>query len=490
MSAFSECLTSIKNARGLSSAEVAKICETDITVIFRWIKGERLPNNMQKVEEIERKLRLSEQEKRELEEAYIITLCGADKYKSFKEVIKMINNLQISRLNDRTRGIINEQNIWDEYLSKVELDNDYIEKELVTYKRKSDIIDAVMEALLFMSKQEDKKLYIFTNDMDTELEAVIRNYCKYIENSSIEKIIYQGENDNLYENVDFLGKVVNTLFHENDMQLWIGHEKDHITYKNYILSNRFFIQYSDDMSEGMMTTYPELIEMYMSIFQYQKNHSICIGKNGIDGFNYVKEEYDKDSEIFVLENQPCVGACLTEEMLRNHLYKNLPDREEMIQSIIQTYVLGCRSNNGIIKEMNNYFTESGLREFLETGMLEAFPYPVYTPLSLGERCRIIRDCVELSGKGKYRHHYMLRENKLPDLSGIHIEYKKNKSGSKVSVDVNLPEGGLERIRFWYENIVTVFEAFFSCLKNEKYVYSQKETESIMLRIVEEYEKGE
>lgn len=176
---------------------------------------------------------------------------------------------------------------------------------------------------------------------------------------------------------------------------------------------------------------------------------------------------------------------MTEEILRKHILEKIEGREQLIQTIVETCMF--REKKTIIKGLKTFFTEAGLHQFMNTGLIEAFPYPVYTPLTMEERCCMIRKCIKMSNDGRNRY-YMIKDDELMKLKNIHIEYVINDDYSCVRFDVNNNQNGIERLHLADENIIGGFEHFFECLENEKYVYSSEETDEKMLKIVKEYEE--
>lgn len=490
MSDFSECLTVIKDKRGLSSIDVARVCDVDATVIFRWIKGERLPNSFQKIQELERKLRLNEQEKEELEYAYVSTLCGKEKYKSFGEVIHTIGNLKDRIVNEAyKRFAINIKKDVNSETEKI-FEND-IKFGFLKLNSRNDILRVFDICLSQMNNSKENKIFLKTNTMSVDRQNAISIFPFTDEKCRIEQIIYPAE-DNVYgesnESVGLLGRTISTLFQTKNIKIWIGERKNSDN-MNYIMSENFVLQYNNDITKGMVTSYPEIVEMYLEIFRHNKEKSIYVGRKELDSMEYVIEEYRNISKLLILENQPCMGFLLTENLLRKHIYEELENREELIQLIVRNYVACLQEDNDIVESTEVFFTESGLRDFMETGLFEVFPYPVYSPFTVRERCEIIRRCAEMI-RSRQHVQYLIKDNRMVDLEDLHIEYIKGVSEPLVTIDLNVAADKKERILLFYDEMVHKFEDFFECMKCEKYSYSADETIQILLDTADEYEARE
>ena len=487
MSAFSECLSAIKIKRDLSSADVARICGVDTSVIFRWMKGERLPQDINKVKEMGRKLKLNVQERNQLEDSYFISVHGTEEYHSFIAVNRAIANLK-NRVGakQKTELPLEKKLILEELYHDIEPDIQLGFKEL---NSKNEIVGTLEKYLLQMNVNKEYELYINTNAACPEMESAIRQFSFLTEKCEIEQIIHMDSND-LYTGKDssnnLLEKIISSLFQENILNIWIceGANKDNM---NYVISKSFVLQYNDSMTKGMISTYSEIIDMYFEIYKECRETSIYVGRRELDTMLYLSDVYSNVSYLNVVENQPCMGAFITEEMLEKNIYKDLESREELIQLILNGYGKSLEKNNGIVENTETFFRESGLREFLENGYFEVFPYPVYHAFSLEERCDILRRCAEMIGTGRHVQR-MLKEDELADFKDIHVEYQRGKEKTYVSVELEIGNAKKGRIYFFYDKIVDQFKDFFVVLKSEKYSYTPEETIKIILDTVEEYEK--
>lgn len=486
MSAFSECLQNLKNVRGLRYADIAKMCDMDVTVVFRWMNGERFPESVEKLETIEHRLRLTQQEKNELEDAYMISVYGEEKFGNFKNVSKVINGLGKLRKYDDVQSKQTDS----ENHKNNESENTI--KEFTQLHGKAEIIRGIGDALAILKRDNNKNIYLVTRVMSGEIETILSLYNQKVAGCTVEQIIYPQKNGVAQKhdiNVEVLEKIINVAFQSDDMKVWIGSERDDADGMNQIISQSFLIQYNNDISEGMMTTHKEWIDMAMHTFDYLKGKSKMVGKKEIDGLQYAESDYRDNSVITTIEYQPCLGACLDEEILDRHFHKDLPNRELVIERLLKSYVFGTEDGNveSILNDLNVFFSKEGLRAFMETGIFEVFPYPFYTPVTMEERCKIVRRCVGLSKEGKNKH-YLIKDTGLSKLKNIHIEYIRDDKRAVVRIDVN-QNVGKERMAIKNESILQEFDDFFECIQNEKYIYSKEETEQYMLRVVEEYEKS-
>lgn len=471
MSAFSECFNNIKNKKGLRYIDIAKMCDVDVSVIFRWMNGERLPVSIYKIDEIQHGLRLTSDEKNELEKAYIISTYGEDKYQNFEEILKVIARMQKLRNSNKVHFNNGESQ------HTICEEEPVIEKEFIVFNDKEDIIRKIREMLVEVRHKKGKNIRLITYSMSREIETIFTLHASSVEGYSIDQI-YLKQTDEM----DGLEQVVDIAFSKNDIRIWLSSETTDINKINEIICGDMLLQYNDDMTEGIFTTYTEWVQMENDTFECIRNRAKLIGKKEVDDIQCVNTNYNDKSILKVIEYQPCIKDCIDEEFMRSHFYEDIPMREELISIITEKYDYEKK----VSSESVFYFCKDGLKDFMDTGILNVFPYPVYTPLTLEERCHIIRKTVEASRRGRKCHH-LIKDERMAALKDIHIEHVSDKDGGNVVADINFSENRKERIVFTNPGITKKFMDFFECLQNEKYVYSREETERYMLSVVEEYE---
>ena len=476
MSVFSEYLTVIKNKRNLNSADVAKICGLDTTVVFRWIKGERIPDDIGKLKIVELRLRLSEQEINNLEDAYMITVYGDDRYKDFKFVCKIISEIRRYTRegkyikmsgeekfiihHEMTQGVevdlLEERSIL-EYIKNLNSNHNEKLEEFKVLHGKYDIIEEIGKCFAIFRKKRRKKIYVTSSSVKKEVNTLLGICCNGT-GISIERIFYMQTELMSYsknKKLELLKEVTDIIFQKNKINIYLV-KTDSLRDMNWIIAEDFFIQYNNDITEGIITTYPEWINMQKQVFECIRSKSDIVGKNEIGSNMDIPQDYSKNTLIKVLEYQPCLYGSFKE--------------------------IG-------VEEVKTFFTEKGLYEFMNTGRLDTFNSRFNKPFSVKERCDLLRECVRLSKEGKNKH-YLIKYNKLCDIKNIHIKLNISSKDSSVVLDVNNSNEEREGLLLHEEAILDGFKNFFDCLENEKYVYNKGETEEIMMRIVKEYETKE
>lgn len=481
MSAFSEYLTIIKNKRNLNSAAIADICGIDTTVVFRWMKGERIPDDISRLRKLELRLRLSEHEKRELEDAYVITVYGKEKYRNFKDIIRIINELRRCRdeheMPEEWDEIIsneinqnNIQNMCDSSKSNnnkmINSSNKHSAKKFKYFNNKSSIIHGIEQVLTKLSRSEGKQLYVVNSSINEEVAIILRIFCNVI-NCNTEHIIclqdVEKKSGKNIRNLRKLLEIIEVVFRKNKINMYLANS-DVMGNINWILSEYFYLQYNNSMTEGFMTTYQEWIDMQKEVFDYIKSESSAVDKNEEDDLEHTdykyENQYPENAVIRYIGEQPC--------------FHYLMNRDT------------CQS-----KEIKTFFSEWGLEEFIRGSAAknENLYNESCSKMSIEERCKMVKELAALSQAG-INENYMISDSRLSDLKNIHIEYIKGDVFSDVRISVNYADGQKDKIVLNDKEILCGFEDFFECMENKRYVYSLEKTKEKMLQIVEKYEKME
>jgi hypothetical protein len=188
------------------------------------------------------------------------------------------------------------------------------------------------------------------------------------------------------------------------------------------------------------------------------------------------------SELAGLEFMPCIGECLTEEMLWKFIYEEIPDREALIQNIDRIFIKGAKKN--FKDHLNSFFFYDGMIQFMETGFLDIFPYQVYRSIDMETRCEILKKAIELSKNGRVVQ-YMLKKNMFPSMQGIHIEQIRGEN-DKLVFERRSRGAVKEQIQVTEKRILHQFWQFFNYLRKSEYVYSREETIACMEQVLKKF----
>lgn len=108
---------------------------------------------------------------------------------------------------------------------------------------------------------------------------------------------------------------------------------------------------------------------------------------------------------YMLELQPCLTAFVDEEIIQNVINKDLPLQQQ--QLLAATLLTQC----SILKKMTDFisiFSQKGLDDFVEKGIVYQVPLDLYHPLDLQARIKILEQLIEANESGSKKF-YMIKE---------------------------------------------------------------------------------
>lgn len=162
-----------------------------------------------------------------------------------------------------------------------------------------------------------------------------------------------------------------------------------------------------------------------------------------------------DSPRYFFQRMPCLSGLLTPEMLKHHLVKEMPERDQMIQAVAQyAKVMQTRV---LDEKTTMFFSEDGVKSFLDTGRVDEYPKECYSPLDFDERIALIRRFLALRDHTNLR---MIRET-------------KERAEHALNISVNANEGYLlfqtrtERLIYLSIREPSILMAFYDYLESMK-----------------------
>ena len=160
------------------------------------------------------------------------------------------------------------------------------------------------------------------------------------------------------------------------------------------------------------------------------------------------------SSLFDEKYEELTGL-LTPEMLKHHLVKEMPERDQMIQAVAQ--YAKVMQTQVLDKKTTMFFSEDGIKSFLETGRVDEYPKECYSPLDFDERIALIRRFLALRDRANLR---MIRET-------------KERAEHALNISVNANEGYLlfqtrtERLIYLSIREPSILMAFYDYLESMK-----------------------
>lgn len=476
MSEFSRYLTKLKDNRNLTSADLAEMCGMNRVIIWQWTEGKHLPESWDRMEPVIEKLRLTQEERTYLKNVYEYEILGKEKSEIFHKIKDMLLTLSEKRAEFFTGNKILYQNRGG---TSVLLD-------FLKFDNRMDVLQCIQRVMEYMEGQEQPEMFIKLHTMPESLMMNLKSFCNKKTESNIELAICASETNGEYvqESLQLTKIMIDLMMQKSTVKCYSGQTLDELgqAEQNWIVSGDIFLQFSDDMSLGMFTKDQEWIRFFREKFQKIKENcsQICVGQCA--ALTYVYRNANHQSKIRVIEHMPCFSVALTEEILENGIHKEIPFRTELIQGILANFG-GYAS---YLVDFVSMFEKHGVIEFMETGMVDVFPYGIYHPIPLSDRCEMLESMIHTAERTAAWKLLMIKEG-IANLKGIHMEMRmQDVELDPVIVEIHFDEQENEQIELTDERVKTECWKFFDYLREFGYVYSKEETLEIMRGILEEY----
>lgn len=485
MSEFSDYLDNYIREKKYTVSRFAAKMNKDRSMLYRYVKGTRVPSDESLVSEMAKALCMTVPEKNNLLELYERLIYGDEKidnyvyFKSFLEKLKECENSFLS----------NNNILW-----KANIDFDHF--NLLWLNSENEIISIIRYLLSRISNVDtdgQKCMYIIMQP-DNKIQEYIR---PCLENTSVavEQIIHLEQRDQLkYKNLEALLKVLGTCFGSLDYSIYYYFSadtdaEDYMSWMaNVIIIGDYVVQFDKAVHYGSVVNDAEYaagaLERYKKI---KKNTNplkkdVCF-KDDMNNF-YGEKEYETCASGLFFE--PCVRFAVGRDVLDGSLH-DFPERKQFID--YREAVSGSWNNivyhpSEIIKQMDTVhirFKYDGLIRFMETGRTSEFPDGLYEPLDMSQRVLTLKRAIELSRKG-YIAYYIIDESvEVPERISIY-SYSESKrlqfsmhAGTVVS-QVIVNESG-----FYY-----MFESYTVELERRGLVKTREETLKILQEVYGQY----
>ena len=478
MSEFSVFLDGILKARRMSGAQAARLCRIDTTVLFRWLSGASLPRNWKRLEGLTEKLRLTPYEMEMLEFRYRKEVLGETHANCFGEILKTLHTLAEKRAEYRLGS--SKDHAWP-----LSAEGEGTLPGFRKLDHKLDLMQCV-QAALTASLSEGQKSLCFKLQVLPEWLLVQLKQFQSRSGNPIEMFVYTSSTNGTIgmaeQKLVWMRQMGDLLITKNpaDIYFYNGLEELDQMRQNWLVSERFLIQFPSDLSCGMITRDPAWIAFFQESFEELKAQSGQFCKCNKE----VMEFLDSEEQLIKLQCagvdfMPCISVGLTEQILQENILPDLPGRDEMIQGILRYPNCAAR-----MQRVHSVFSRGGLRKFMEYGVVDLFPYKVYRPLSIEQRCEVLENMIFIQ-EHNLSFHYILLKDDFADMQGICVEQRYSENG-QLHIYISLEEGKKEEIAIADPDIREEYARFFGYLKGSWFVYSEEETLAYMKKELRRY----
>lgn len=452
MSEFSDLLTEYTHRKDTRIYALAEYCGMDRSMMYKVIRGKRMPSSIKTLDKIAEFLHLTPAEYQELSAAYRISLEGRDNYYRRRDIMGFLGNFR---------------NIMDTGVSllppRMCISSD---SPNITLTNASEVNQAVYTLVTRLIEEGEGNLYMIAPPEFTFLIRLLVSLMKEEDSITIthimclnnnEQITADKKNYNLHCLMDILplctcGCHYQPYYYYDNItsRLDIFH-----LFPYLLLTESRAIILSETFETGFVTRQPDFLRLLKDIFSgYIKQARPLLQKisDVSSQLAYVQEFLKDDTSCeYSFQMTPCMTDLLSEDLLEKYITPELPGR----QTFIRHFLLHIRDTYERHQKRNliRIFSLEGVKEFLDTGLLEEYPSDIYLPFEPEDRLKLIVRFAEECRRETY-HIRMLRQSigTVKNGANIYITPKAGyllftPVGSRAPVYLNIQESGLTSA-FW------------------------------------------
>lgn len=179
---------------------------------------------------------------------------------------------------------------------------------------------------------------------------------------------------------------------------------------------------------------------------------------------------DEDG-FYIVMDQPCFGRFYVDDFVSNYLRKGIPGYEQIFKAATERFALLQR-----VSRFYTFFSEEGLKRFMEDGTLDDYPVEIVEPFLPKERLRLLKKLTSSIQSGDITGR-ILREGAFPDYLAMCTSSEK---GIGFFTTRRFPlADGLCSVQIRESNLCRAFHSWMMHLPGSSLVMEAQESIDIM-----------
>ncbi len=478
MSLFSEMLKEYVKKSRISVSKLAAEAEIDRTLLHKYLSGSRLPASRGQVARMGRAMMLLPMQQDLLLEHYAKSAYGEKKYESFGKIRRILEGMQDLR-------------VWEE---SGELDEDAARRRPMVegegsaaFYGRLQVEDALIQLLRAAAGKDpggvvDVKI-LMQPSQESLMRAILR-ICSRL-NVRLEHIVCldcnRGDNDNislLFPVLAFeFGNVpYQSYFYYDDID---HHVNQMSLLPNLVLAGDYVFLCNHEADKCLVVRREEEKEFFRREYEKIKGHTERLSVVDPAG-GYVGKAAEGGLGKFDLQIgfAPDLMPGIDEKMMHRHLLLAEGPKEETIQAEKQRILALAEQ-----KQFCCYFSERGLRRFLEDGIAPGYSQETFLPFSPEERAVVLNRAAGMAKAG-YLAYYMANDACIRLDGGVSV-----RAGQEGDVSFSYGGGGHGKAVMVKEaSISDSLHRFAEFAEESGWFCGRDETVERMRRLGKEYAK--
>ena len=364
----SQLLSEYIKTKKINIKKCAEYFQIDRSTLYKIIRGERKIPSRDFIQQISQYLYLTNDEKKELLNAYEIDRIGEFRYYCRQHVSSFLKEATL--LDNRSFTT-----------------PDTLDSILKTghYTNKYDVEYLLYELSLLESKEKKPHIRIF--GQPTHALYLLRIVSSHIPITHLFCLNNTNEltKDNQFYNLTVLTNIMPLIFNNDHYSPYYYYNEinainNHLCFfPNMILTHKYLLIYTTDHSSGILYERGDTYDAYEELFNQYLKETKCLITNEdhrsdmIEDFNYI---------LYA----PSIGALYQED---DPFPVSLKDND-FIESFKRHSIHLKQYLKSNTDHLSGLYTLQGLRHFVDTGYTTDFPQQFYHPLTIIDRIKILR----------------------------------------------------------------------------------------------------
>lgn len=471
MSNFSEYLEKYMTEKSITSAMLAEESNIERTVIYRYIKGKRIPQEIEIVIRMADSLHMNIQEKKQLLEEYDKLTLGELTVNSYKYVCRLMEKL-----------VATEQKSLFRQWKKSVTANISLEDNTVLLNSREEIMSRVFNLFEYALTKESSNMTVHFI-MQPIYDSVQNFILPFFEgtNVKIEQIVCLEQSlAKSYKNLEIFQQILPLCFKKINYKVLYYYDSldHHINERswipNVIIVGSFVLQFNYNMTQGIIVRGENYIRGMIKEYENLQEQSRAFLMNGGSAMHllsiYNKEDIKGGGMIF---QQPCMGCCISRDLYEKYLY-SFPGKEEFIERMITTRgdwkgnIYYPNKNHDI--KLLSFCKWNFVEEFMERGMIREFPDKFYHPLELDDRKKLLDRMIYLVKSGCVSYRFLDDEIMIPENIVFYWDEEQN------FIYLNqIKEDSFVQIEVMEQGIYRTFQYYLEYLEKKGMIATKEES---------------
>ncbi len=479
MSEFSNILRQFIHEKNIKVYSLIKYCNIDRSTMYKIINGKRNPPSKDIVEKIGDFMHLTPLEYACFEEAYQITKIGAENYYRRK-------NAQDFLMNFPDNFTISSPVSIPDFSSFQIPENIPACAAIQTHVE----LNYVLRSILLKESQIKKgKIALFLQPDCEYLFSLLSNL-NLGHSLEIQQIFCLNNDTSLTPehesyNLNYFQNIFPLYLRNTNSKIFYFYDNIHSHFFNlnvlpyFVLTSQYAVSFSSDYQYGIFYTDPTVVSQFWNLFhsfQEKCTPFFQVFTLTPDKVHMIQNLALNTAETYLLQPEPCMTPFISKEILKSALLENLPDRNHMLALLSDFFSANTKNLPG----MHVYFTESGIRRFIQTRRLKEIPEDFYRPFLPQEQVQMLESLLPYCYQGLYR---MIKAplNQLP----INLHLCINNNMGYFSFD-NI-DNQATYLMFNETGLLSVFLDYLQSLEDACF-YTPEETGDFIKAIIEELQQ--